>query len=316
MNKDDLQLFPEAASTIAGRVDALFWFLTGMTVLLSGAIAIAIVVLGIRYRKAANVDRAPYSPSIWLELSWILVPIPILLLIFFWSSELFLEMQRAPKDSMEIKVVGRQWMWKLQHPSGQREIDELHVPTGRPIRLTMISEDVIHSFYVPAFRVKQDVLPGRYSTVWFQANQPGTYHLFCAEYCGTNHSKMVGKVIVQTPSDYQNWLGGKSNDRPPEVTGAELFERFRCGSCHGPQAPENRAPLLTGIFGKVAPLKDGGMAQVDDAYLRDSILRPSAKVVAGFQPIMPSYEGQITEEELNDLIAYIKTLGRTEEARP
>ena len=314
MERNDLQLFPEAASSIASRVDSIFWFMTGLTVLLSGLIALAIVFLGIRYRRGSKVDRSQYVPPLWLELSWILVPIPILLFIFVWSSELFLEMQRPPADSMEIKVVARQWMWKLQHPTGRREIDELHIPTGRPVRLTMISEDVIHSFYVPAFRIKQDVLPGRYTTAWFQAETPGTYHLFCAEYCGTNHSRMKGRVVVQTPGEYQAWLAGRSGaEVSPAVSGAALFEKFRCASCHGAAVTgENRAPPLAGLAGRTVPLTGGQMVTADDAYLREAVLRPAVKVVAGFKPIMPSFEGQLGEEELNDLIAYIKGLPNPE----
>lgn len=308
MERHDLQLFPEAASSVAGRVDAIFWFMTGMTVIFSVLIALAIVFFGIRYRQGSKVLRTPYVPPLWLELSWIIVPVPILLFIFVWSSELFLEMQRPPADSMEIRVVARQWMWKLQHPSGRREIDELHVPTGRPIRLTMISDDVIHSFFVPAFRMKQDVLPNRYTTTWFQAETPGTYHLFCAEYCGTNHSRMKGKVIVQTPSEYQAWLAGRSSDASPAVTGAALFEKFRCAGCHMSQTGENRAPPLGGIAGREVRLQDGRTVVADDTYLRESILRPSARIVAGFTPLMPTYEGQLNEEEVSDLLAYIKGL--------
>lgn len=316
MEPSDLSLFPEAASTVAGRVDAIFWFMTGLTAFLSGLIAAAIVYLGIRYRRGSRVDRTAYVPPLWLELSWILVPIPVLLFIFVWSSELFLEMQRPPADAMEIRVVARQWMWKLQHPSGRREIDELHLPTGRPVRLTMISEDVIHSFYVPAFRIKQDVLPGRYTTAWFEAKTPGTYHLFCAEYCGTNHSRMKGRIVVQSPSEYQAWLAGRSEGASPVVTGAQLFERFRCAGCHASPTGENRGPPLAGLAGRQVPLTDGRSVTADDTYLRESILRPSARIVAGFTPLMPAYEGQLGEEELNDLLAYIKSLAGDGPAGP
>jgi cytochrome c oxidase subunit 2 len=305
MTDSDLQLFPEAASSVAGDVDALFLFLTGMTVVFSVLIALAIVFLGVRYRRAAAVDRTPYRPPFWLELSWILLPIPVLIAIFVWSSTLFLKMQTPPTDAMEINVVAKQWMWKFQHPSGRREIDELHIPAGRPIRLRMISEDVIHSFYVPAFRVKQDVLPGRYTSLWFNATQEGPHQLFCAEYCGTNHSRMIGKVVVVTPAEYQSWLSRGASDAPPATGGAELFAQFRCGSCHAGGGAGQRAPSLEGLAGSTVPLSNGTQVLADDAYLRESILRPNAKVVAGFSATMPSFEGQISEDGLLDLLAYI-----------
>jgi len=312
MGSADFQFHPEAASTYAGRVDGVYWFLVGLTAFFSVAIALAIIYLGIRYRRNAQVNRTPYAPPMWLELSWLIAPAPILLFIFIWSSQVFLEMQRPPADAMQINVVGRQWMWKFQHPSGRREIDELHVPVGRPIRMKMISEDVIHSFYVPAFRTKQDVLPGRFTTCWFEATKPGTYHLFCAEYCGTQHSKMVGKVHVMSPSEYEEWLSGKTGDVTPEVAGAALFEQHRCGSCHGPanSPTQMRGPTLEGIYGRMIPLVDGSAIPAEDNYLRESIVRPGAKLVAGFQNLMPTFEGQLSEEELNDLVAYIKTLSK------
>jgi cytochrome c oxidase subunit 2 len=308
MGSADFQFHPETASTYAGRVDAVYWFLVGMTAFFSIAIAIAIIYLGIRYRRNSRVNRTPYAPPMWLELSWLIAPVPILLFLFVWSSQVFLEMQRPPADAMQINVVGRQWMWKFQHPSGRREIDELHVPVGRPIRLKMISEDVIHSFYVPAFRTKQDVLPGRFTTAWFEATKPGTYHLFCAEYCGTQHSKMVGRVVVMSPTEYEAWLSGKSGDVSPQVAGAALFEQHRCGSCHGAATAQMRGPTLEGIYGKMIPLADGSAVPADDDYLRESIVRPGSKIVAGYQNLMPTFEGQLSEEELNDLLAYIKSL--------
>jgi cytochrome c oxidase subunit 2 len=323
MNDADFQLFPEAASTVAPRVDALFWFLTILTLVLSLLIAGLIVYFAIKYRRTSSADRTPYHSDMRLELLWIIGPVPILLFIFFWSADLFFELRRAPPDSMQIDCVARQWMWKFQHPSGRREIDVLHVPVNRPVQVNMISQDVIHSFYVPAFRVKQDVLPGRYTTVWFEPDKPGEYHLFCAEYCGTNHSRMVGRVVVLSQADYEAWLAGSSSE-PPQVAGLQLFDRFRCASCHGGagspgsgaglsvttvgDASPQRGPPLAGIFGKEVRLVDGRTVKVDEAYLRESILRPHAKIVAGFQPIMPSYEGQLTEENVLELIAHIKSL--------
>jgi cytochrome c oxidase subunit II len=317
MNDADFQLFPEAASTVAPRVDALFWFLTILTLILSLLIAGLIVYFAVKYRRGSSADRTPYRSNFWLEIIWIVGPLPILIYIFYWSADLFFELRRPPADSMQVTVVARQWMWKFQHPSGKREIDVMHVPVHRPVELTMISQDVIHSFYVPAFRVKQDVLPGRYTTVWFEPDKVGEYHLFCAEYCGTNHSRMIGRIVVLSQADYEQWLSGGSGESP-QVAGMNLFERFRCASCHGSSgstAPSldlagspQRGPPLAGIFGRQVRLADGRTVGVDEAYVRESILRPQAKVVAGFQPIMPSYEGQLTEENVLELIAHIKSL--------
>jgi cytochrome c oxidase subunit 2 len=210
---------------------------------------------------------------------------------------------------MPITVVARQWMWKFQHANGRREIDTLHIPIDQPVKLTMISQDVIHSYYVPAFRVKQDVLPGRYTSIWFNATKPGEYRLYCAEYCGTNHSRMVGRVIAHTPGDFADWLAGSSgDDEPPEATGAKLFEQLQCATCHQ-GGGQQRGPALEDLFMQQVALADGSTVVADDAYLRESILRPAAKVVAGHQPIMPPFEGQIDEEGVLHLIAYIKSLG-------
>jgi cytochrome c oxidase subunit 2 len=207
---------------------------------------------------------------------------------------------------MEVRVVGKQWMWKFQHASGRREINTLHVPLGQPVKLTMISEDVIHSMYVPAFRMKRDVLPGSYATCWFEATKTGEFHLFCAEYCGTNHSRMTGKVVVMEPAAFEAWLGGGANEAP-QVAGKRLFEELRCATCHQPASGEGRCPSLAGLIGREVKLTSGATITADDNYLRESILRPAAKVVAGFQPIMPSFEGQVDEEQLIQLIAYIKS---------
>jgi cytochrome c oxidase subunit 2 len=315
MTDSDFALFPQAASSVAGDVDRLFWFLTGMTAALTVLIAGTIVYFGVRYRRASSINRAAYRPPLWLEVSWIVAPMPVLIVIFVWSSSLYLEMQTPPTDAMQINVVAKQWMWKFQHPSGRREIDELHIPQGRPILMRMISEDVIHSFFVPAFRVKQDVLPGRYTTVWFNATERGSYHLFCAEYCGTNHSRMVGRVIVVTPTDYQNWLAGGSVDVAPASAGADLFVQLRCASCHAGGGTRSPGPSLHGLAGSMVTLANGAQVTADDAYLRESILRPNAKVVAGFPPAMPTFEGQLSEEALLDLVAYIKSLKAPEGAQ-
>jgi cytochrome c oxidase subunit 2 len=284
----DFALFPKAASTIAGRVDWLYLFLVWLTVVVTVIVAVLIIYYAIKYRRANKVDRTRPPTSIWMEAAWILAPLPILLLIFFWGADLFFAMSRPPDDAMEFKVIGKQWMWKFQHPTGQREIDTLHIPVGQPIRFEMISQDVIHSMFVPAFRVKQDVLPGRYTTLWFEATEVGEYHLFCAEYCGTKHSMMRGKVVVMTARDYQDWLSGR----------------------HLGGGSQQRGPLLADLFGKPVKLKDGSTVVADDGYLRESIVQPQARIVAGFQPIMPSFAVNFEndEEGLLDLIAYIKAM--------
>jgi cytochrome c oxidase subunit 2 len=306
----DFALFPRAASTIADRVDWLYLFLVWLTVAVTVVVAVLIVYYAIKYRRANKVNRTRPPTSIWVEVTWMLVPLPILLLIFFWGADVFFAMSRPPADTMEFTVVGKQWMWKFQHPTGQREIDTLHIPVGRAIRLTMISQDVIHSMFVPAFRVKQDVLPGRYTTLWFEATSVGEYHLFCAEYCGTKHSTMRGKVIVMTARDYQDWLSGRKDQEPPAVRGQKLFEQLRCGSCHLGGGSQQRGPALFNVFGSPVKLADGSTAIANDGYLRESIVKPQARVVAGFQPIMPSYavNFESDEEGLLDLIAYLKAM--------
>jgi len=230
--------------------------------------------------------------------------------IFGWGAWLYFSEYRPPAGALEVRVVAKQWMWKLQHPGGKREINELHVPVGQPVQLAMISEDVIHSFYVPAFRIKRDVLPGSYSECWFQATRTGEFHLFCAEYCGTNHSRMTGRVVVMEPAEYETWLSGGTSNEPPALAGKRLFEELRCVTCHMPGQGTMRGPPLDNVFGHDVKLKGGETVTADENYLRESILRPRAKIVEGFQPIMPSFDGQVDEEQLLHLIAYIKSLSR------
>ncbi|MEX2026683.1 MAG: cytochrome c oxidase subunit II [Pirellulaceae bacterium] len=319
----DFTLFPKAASTIAGRVDALYLFLVGLTILVTALIAGLIVYYAVKYRRANQVDRTRPATSIWVEVVWILAPLPILLLIFFWGAEIYFAMVRPPANTMKFTVVAKQWMWKFQHPTGQREIDALHVPVGQPVRFTMISQDVIHSMYVPAFRVKMDVLPGRYTTLWFEATEVGEYHLFCAEYCGTKHASMRGKVVVMTARDYQDWLSGGAEKEPPAVAGQKLFEQLRCGSCHLGGGTPQRGPALHNLFGRPVKMADGSTVVADETYLRQSIVQPQARTVASYQPIMPSFavNFETDEEGLLDLIAYLKAMNedgsiRTEGAAP
>jgi cytochrome c oxidase subunit 2 len=312
----DLGLFPEAASTVAGRVDALYFFLIAISLFFSIGIAGILITFGIRFRRRSPHDQAEQiHGSLVLELAWSIIPFGIAMVIFFWGASIYVTLKRPPNDSLQVFVVGRQWMWKLQHLEGKREINELHVPVGMPVRLTLTSEDVIHSFYVPAFRIKQDAVPGRYTTAWFQATKPGTYHLFCAEYCGTEHSRMIGRIVVLEPAEYQAWLAMPSGVQTAAAGGVQsvaasgeaLFTGLGCATCHKPQSGA-LGPSLIGVFGKSVTFQDGATITVDEAYLRESILDPQTRVVRGFQPVMPTFRGQISEEQILQLITYIRSL--------
>src|SRR6267143_3993961 len=302
-------LFPESASTIATRVDLLYFFLLAVSIFFSLLIAGSIVYFAVRYRR-----REPDSVGsqihggLVLELTWTIIPFLITMVIFVWGASVFFAMARPPDETLNIYVVGKQWMWKFQHLDGQREINELHVPVGRAVKLITTSEDVIHDVFVPAFRVKADVLPGRYTNIWFQPTRPGRYHLFCAEYCGTRHSGMIGQVVVMEPSQYQAWLSGGAAEGSLASAGEKLFADLACNTCHRPEA-QDRGPVLQGLFGKTVTLQTGETVVVDEAYIRESILNPSAKVTAGFQPIMPTFQGLVSEEQLLELIEYVKSLG-------
>lgn len=307
---------PERGSVLAGRVDQLFLFTVLVAVFFSVLIAGLIAYLGWRYRKRPDSlpprDRGTGEtpgkgePPI-LEITWAVIPLGILLVFFYWGAEIFFELARPPAGADEYFVVGRQWMWKVQHPDGTSEINEVHAPVGRPIKLTMTSEDVIHSFYVPAFRIKSDVIPGRYTTVWFEADKPGEYHLFCTEYCGTEHSKMIGRVVILEPFQYEEWLSGRGQRTPMAVSGEQLFQVRGCPTCHRPDTAA-RAPILNGLVGRTVELAGGGALVADEGYVRESILRPQAKMVAGYSPIMPAFEGQLSEEEILSLITYVRSL--------
>lgn len=303
----DYRLMPEQASSIAGEVDALYYFLVVTSGFLSILIAVLIIYFAIKYRRGSPADRTPgHGHFLLMELSWIIIPFLLTMVIFFWAADIYLRMARPPAGAMEIDCVGRQWMWKFQHPEGNAEINDLHVPLGEPVKLNLISEDVIHSLYVPAFRVKHDVLPGRYTSLWFEPTKVGKYRLFCAEYCGAKHSEMGGYVHVMEPSQYQDWLSGNAANSSADA-GRVLFESLRCNTCHQGGGIASRGPPLEGLFGRTVRLADGSSVVADQNYLRESILRPAAKLVVGYQPIMPSFEGQISEEGLLQLIAEIKS---------
>lgn len=306
---------PVEGSALAGRVDTLFLVAVLVSAFFSVLIAGLIGYLGWKYRRREGalakgrdeVETPGKGEPPLLEITWAAVPLAILLGFFYWGADVFFELSRPPAGADEYFVIGRQWMWKVQHPDGTTEINEVHAPVGRPIKLTMTSEDVIHSFYVPAFRIKMDVLPGRYTTTWFNADKTGVYHLFCAEYCGTEHSKMIGRVVILDPHRYEEWLSGRGERTAVAATGEEIFQARGCATCHRPDTAA-RAPILNGLLGRTVELAAGGAIVADEEYVRESILRPRAKMVAGYPPIMPAFEGQLSEEEILALISYIRSL--------
>ena len=301
-------LFPEQASTMAARVDALFYFLVAVTVFFAALIFFMIVVFAVKYRRRSEDERPrPIEGNFWLEILWSAIPLGLTMVMFVWGAIIYFDIYNPPNDALEIGIVGRQWMWKAQHAEGQREINELHVPVGQAVKLTMTSEDVIHDVFLPAFRIKQDVLPGRYTTLWFQATKAGEYPLFCAQYCGTQHSGMVGRVVVLEPAEFEKWLSGGATGVSMIDQGASLFKRFGCETCHG-AGGTSQGPSLAGLFGKTVKLQEGTTVTADENYIRESILDPRAKIVAGYQPIRPTFKGLVSEEGLLQLIAYIKSL--------
>lgn len=304
----DISLWPESASTTATRVDALFFFLTSVCTAVGLLVAFLLIYFCVRYRRRPGEKGNPpaTNQSHLLEWFWTLTPLGIFFVFFAWGAHVYFHAFTPPDDATPIYVVAKQWMWKFQHPEGQRQINRLHVPVGKPIQLFLISEDVIHSFFVPAFRVHMDVLPQRYTSVWFQATSPGTYHLFCSQYCGTNHSGMVGEVVAMEPGQYQQWLNF-SADGSLAVQGRQVFLKYRCISCHSADRTA-RAPVLENLYEKSVVLTDGSTAVADRNYLRRSILNPSDQIVAGYQDIMPPFQGEITEEEVIALIAFIRSL--------
>jgi cytochrome c oxidase subunit 2 len=307
----NLPFFPQQASAQAAQVDAIYFFMVAVTAFFALLIGTLVAVFAVKYRRRHDdeIGHAIHG-SLALELLWSFIPLAIAMVMFAWGAKVFFDLYRPPAGAMEIFVVGKQWMWKVQHADGQREINELHVPVGRPVKLMMGSEDVIHSYYIPDFRVKADVIPGRYNSMWFTATKPGRYRLFCAEYCGTKHSGMIGWITAMEPADFQAWLGGGAGTTTsPVAAGEKLFTDLACNTCHTP-GPQARGPVLAGIYGKPVELQGGGTVTVDDAYVRESIVNPQAKVVAGFQPIMPTFQGMVTEEQLLQLIAYVRSLSQ------
>ena len=301
-------LFPAQASTLAPDVDNLFFFLVAITVFFSTLIAVLVIVFAVKYRRThPSQVGAPITGSVPLELMWSIIPFGISMVIFAWAANVYFDLYRPPDQTLQIYAVGKRWMWKFQHIDGQREINELHVPVGRPVKVTVTSEDVIHDLYFPSFRVKTDVIPGRYMSLWFHATKAGEYHMFCAEYCGTNHSRMIGKVVVMEPAAYQAWLSGGAGELSMAARGQKAFQDLACHTCHMEDA-SGRGPSLNGLFGSQVKLADGTTVVADEAYLREAILNPQAKLVAGYQPLMPTFQGLVNEEALLGLIEYIKSL--------
>jgi cytochrome c oxidase subunit 2 len=304
-----IPFIPESASTVSSKVDALYFYLSGVTLFFTLLISGVIVFFVIKYRRRSPFEiPRPVAGSHKLETMWSVIPFIIAMSMFAWGAQIYFENSRPPKNANEIYVVGKQWMWKIQHSTGQREINELHVPVGRKIKLIMTAEDTIHDFFIPAFRIKADVLPGKYTTQWFEATQAGTYHLFCAEYCGMNHSGMIGSVIVMQPSEFDNWLSGNAGQQSPAVAGQQLYQSLGCVTCHGANGEGGRGPALVSLFGRKIDLTNGQSLTADEAYVRESIENPQAKIVAGFGPIMPTFQGQVTPEQLIQLMSFIKSL--------
>ncbi|HJV83892.1 MAG TPA: cytochrome c oxidase subunit II [Noviherbaspirillum sp.] len=302
-------LFPPSASTAAGRFDTLFLALFLLISFVAIAVTFLIVYFSVRYRRNSRADRtAAPARGRRLEIAWTVIPLLLFLAIFAWAAYDYTRLYRVPENAMPVFVVAKQWMWKLEHVNGRREIDELHVPLGQPVRLVMTSQDVIHSFFVPAFRIKQDVVPGRYTTIWFTATQAGEFHLFCAEYCGTDHAAMRGRIVVMQPNEFAAWLQSGNAQAGMAAHGFELYRRYGCSGCHEPQSSVH-APDLHGLLGRTVHLQDGRTIVADETYIHDSVLLPKKDVVAGFDPIMPSFAGQISEEDLLAIIEFIRSTG-------
>lgn len=311
MGSFGIPLFPEQASTFAKDVDALYLFIVAISVIFAIGVTAAVIIFGIVYRRRHEGEvGARIEGNLPLELLWSIIPTIISMVMFGWGASLFFHMRTPPAEALSIYAVGKQWMWKFQHLEGQREINELHVPAGRPIKVTVSSEDVLHSLYFPSFRQKIDAIPGRYTQLWFEATRPGRYHIFCTEYCGTNHSGMIGSVYVMEPADYQAWLSSGGVEGTLVQRGERLFQDLACNTCHL-DSNQGRGPSLKDIVGKPVELANGSTTVADEAYLRESILNSQAQVVRGYQPLMPVFQGLVSEEDLVSLVEYIKSLSPT-----
>jgi cytochrome c oxidase subunit II len=292
---------------MANNVDALFIFLIVVSGMMTILIFTMVIFFAVRYRRQPGRRAEQIDGSHALEITWSVIPFCVFMTFFMWGALIYFKERTPPADSTEVYTVAKQWMWKFEHMEGQREINELHVPVGRDVKMILTSQDVIHSFYVPAFRIKQDVLPGRYTTAWFRPTKAGIYHLFCAEYCGSQHSGMIGQVVVLEPAQYEAWLSGGAASGSMASNGQNIFQQLGCSTCHRSDT-QGRGPNLGGLFGKPVQLEDGRVVTADENYIRESILTPGAKIVSGFKPIMPVFQGLVSEEQLNALVAYVKSL--------
>ena len=299
--------YPPEASQIAPEADALFFFLVLISLVGLTVVVLLIVGFSVLYHKRRHPQAVQIEGSTLLETTWTIIPLGLFLIVFVWGALVYFRIYTPPANAMDIYVVGKQWMWKAEHPGGQHEIDALHIPAGVPIQLTLISQDVFHSFSIPAFRVKREAIPGRYTSVWFEATQVGTYHLFCSQYCGTNHSQMIGWIYVMTPDNYKKWLQNSTSGVSLAQNGERLFASLSCNACHNTQ-PNARGPNLVGVYGSQLTLQNGETVTADDAYLRQAILDPAQHVTQGYTPIMPTYQGQISEDGVIALVEYIKNL--------
>jgi len=309
-----LPFWPPTASGYASQINVLFGALLIVGALTAGLVFFLMLFFANKYRHGSNADRSGTTKKTWrFEVSWTVATLLIFVGLAVWGADIYLHLYNPPANAVQIFVVGKQWMWKAQHPGGQREINELHVPVGQPIRLVLASQDVIHSFFIPALRIKQDVVPGRYETMWFRADKVGRYHLFCAEYCGTDHAHMGGWITVMEPRDFGRWLQAQGGQETLAAQGKDLFRRYGCSGCHEAGGTV-RAPRLEGVFGSPVPLSDGSVVIADERYVRDSILDPKAQVAAGYAPVMPTFAGQIGEDDLAKLVAYVESIG-PEQAR-
>lgn len=303
----NFSLYPPEASKIAPQMDALYFFMVLVSLIGLTIVILLITAFSIMYRQQKHPIPVQIEGSTMLEATWTIIPLGLFLIMFVWGALIYFRVYTPPANAMNIYVVGKQWMWKAEHPGGQHEINSLHIPTGRAIQLTLISQDVFHSFSIPAFRVKREAIPGRYTTVWFEATTPGTYHLFCTQYCGTDHSHMIGDIVVLTPDDYKRWLASSTSGASLAQNGERLFASLSCTACHNAR-PDARGPNLANVYGSKLILANGQSQLADEAFLRDAILNPSQHVTQGFAPIMPTYQGQVSEDGVIALVEYIKQL--------
>ena len=303
----NFSLYPPQASKIAPQMDALYFFMVLVSLIGLTIVVLLVTTFSIMYSKKRHPVPVQIEGSTMLEATWTIIPLGLFLIMFVWGALIYFRVYTPPANAMNIYIVGKQWMWKAEHPGGQHEINALHVPTGRAVQLTIISQDVFHSFSIPAFRVKREAIPGRYTSVWFEATTPGTYHLFCTQYCGTDHSHMIGDVVVMTPDDFKKWLAGSTSGASLAQNGERLFASLSCAACHNAR-PDARGPSLANVYGSKLTLANGQTTIVDEAFLRDAILNPSQHTTQGYAPIMPTYQGQISEDGVIALVEFLKNL--------